>query len=123
MKKNCLATKKRQNQSLLEEEKRQADRRAARQIAKLEKQKFAADIGEIKMTEPRLKFNRGRIQPRREYKAKRRQEKLAKNAPLRLSTDDGGDIDMMEVVGRTKKVVPVSRTFRLVKDKESISKS
>ena len=89
------------------------ERKAANKDAKVKEQ---IESGEVEMAEgKKAKFKRGRILPRREYHAKRRQAKLVKYAPA-LSN---GDVDMEN---RPKKMIPVSKTMRLVKDKDSISK-
>ena len=87
-----------ENATALKREKRIATRAA--------KEAYLESIGEVEMKKERKqKFNRGRILPRREYKAKRRQEKLARNAaPCEHS----------------KSVV--SKKMRIVKDKSSIRK-
>lgn len=112
MKKNSLELKKRQHQMLIEQERKDREKRERKAAAKQEK---LQESGEVAMKN--AKFCRGRILPRREYKAQRRQAKLVKYAP-RVTSSDGGDIDM----DRPKRITPVSKTLRLVKDKESISK-
>ena len=94
-----------------------ADRlkRERRQANRVQKVQEAAEQGEVVMTETKQKFKRGRVLPRREYKAKRRQERLAKYAPSLVE----GDVEMED---RPKNVLPVSKTMRLVKDRASIRK-
>jgi len=117
MKKNSLEARKKQHESLLENERREQERKARKQISRETKKVQQAEIGEVSMeSSTKEKFKR-RVLPRREYKAKRRQEKLTKYAPRILSTD-GGDIDMGDI-NRPKKVIPVSKTLRLVKNKDS----
>jgi hypothetical protein len=117
MKKNSLELKKRQHQMLIEQERKEREKRERRAAHKNEKAKEIEELGEIEMKQPKVKFTRGRVLPRREYKAKRRQERLAKYAP-RVTSTDSGDIDM----DRPKRVTPVSKTLRIVKDRDSIRK-
>ena len=105
MKKNSLELKRRQIQMLIESENAVAKKREKRLATKAAKQV----IGDVVM-EKKQKFCRGRILPRREYKAKRRMEKLAKNAPSL-------DVDMDKPRNN-----PISKKMRLVKDKASIRK-
>ena len=102
---------------LIEQEKKEREKRERKAAMKADKIKEMEESGEVEMKSTKMKFNRGRVLPRREYKAKRRQEKLAKYAP-RITSSDGADIDM----DRPKRVIPVSKTFRIVKDKDSIRK-
>ena len=117
MKKNSLELKKRQHAMLIEQERKEREKRERRQAARAEKEKEAEEMGEVEMRKE--KFQR-RVLPRREYKAQRRQAKLAKYAP-RILSSDAGDIDMGDV-SKPKNVTPVSKTLRLVKDKASIRK-
>ena len=116
MKKNSLELKKRQHQMLIDAERKvleKRERRAAFLNTKIEEMKQA---GEVEMKSSKAKFSRGRVLPRREYKAKRRQAKLIKYA-LRITDSDNIDME-----SRPKRVTPVSKTLRLVKDKDSIRK-
>lgn len=107
MKKNSLELKRRQIQMLIEAENAAALKRSKRMANRASK----AEEGDVVMK--KQKFKRGRVLPRREYKAKRRQDKLHRTAPELVD----GDVDMEK-----KRTVPVSKTMRLVKDKSSIHK-
>ena len=107
MKKNSLELKRRQIQMLIDAENADLAKKAKRQATRAEKAQKLAEAGEVVMTETKQKFKRGRILPRREYKAKRRQAKLASRFGPR-------DVEM--------KQQKVSKTMRLVKDKASIRK-
>ena len=72
MKKNSLEARKKQHEALLEAERREQEKKTRRDATR--QQKHVQEEIEMK----KVKFNRGRVLPRREYKAKRRQEKLAK---------------------------------------------
>ena len=115
MKKNSLETRRKQHESLLEEERRNRERKERKVLAREERQNQSTELGEVDMTK-KEKFQR-RVLPRREYKARRRQAKLAKYAP-RLMSADHGDIDMADL-SKPKRVIPVSKNLRLVKDKDS----
>ena len=115
MKKNSLEARKKQHEALLEEERRMREKKERKEAARKEKLDQEADLGEIDMTK-KEKFQR-RVLPRREYKARRRQAKLAKYAP-RLLSSDNGDIDMSDL-SKPKRVIPVSKNLRLVKNKDS----
>ncbi len=118
MKKNSLELKKRQHQMLIDQERKEQEKRERRSAAKAAKtQVQPEEVGEVVMKKP--KFQR-HILPRREYKAQRRKEKLAKYAP-RMLNSESGDVDMADL-SKPKNVVPVSKTLRLVKDKHSIRK-
>ncbi len=118
MKKNSLEQKRKQYASLVAEEKARMAKQQQKQTKRAEKVLAAAEVGEVEMSTVKQKFRKGRILPRRIYKANRRQARLAKYAPLVLSSD-GGDIDMAGGVVTKKKI---SKTLRLVKDKDSIAK-
>ena len=102
---------------LIDQERDVREKRERRLAAKAEaaiKKPVEVEDNEV-MKKP--KFQR-RVRPRREYKAERRRARLAKYAPQSLSSETG-DIDMADA---GKKMTPVSKTLRLVKDKTSISK-
>ena len=115
MKKNSLEARKKQHEALLEEERRNREKKERKEAARLAKQAEISDLGEVEMVK-KEKFQR-RVLPRREYKARRRQAKLVKYAP-RLLSSDNGDIDMADF-SKPKKIIPVSKNLRLVKDKDS----
>jgi hypothetical protein len=120
MRKNSLEVKKRQHQMLLDQEKRQMEKRERRLAARaVEKPKTQEDGEDTAMSSRKIKFER-KVRPRREYKAQRRRERLAKYAPRILSSDNG-DVDMADL-SKPKNIVPVSKTLRLTKDKSSIRK-
>ena len=120
MKKNSLEARKKQHEALIEAERREQERKARKETAKAEKKVQQVELGEVEMESKKQKFKR-RVLPRREYKAKRRLEKLAKYAPRILLSDGAHDIDMGDI-NKPKKVIPVSKTLRLVKNKDSIRK-
>lgn len=116
MKKNSLELKKRQHEMLIEQERKERERREKRLAAKNVEVKQTDEEGEVEM-KSKKKSRNTRSLPRRDYKANRRQARLAKYAP-RLISSDSGDIDMAEM-SKQKRVIPVSKTLRLVKDKET----
>jgi len=121
MKKNSLELKKRQHAMLIEEERIAREKKERRASSKAAQEKVMEATGEVEMKEKKIRFKRARKLPRREYMAQRRQARLAKYAP-RVTASDSGDIDMADL-SRPKRVIPVSKTLRLVKDKDtSISK-
>lgn len=117
MKKNSLELRKKQHAMLMEQERKVREKHERRHAFVDNKVKEATEIGEVQMKKDTFKR---RIRPRREYKAGRRQARLAKYAPKILSSD-GGDIDMSDL-SKQKNMAPVSKTLRLVKDKDSIRK-
>ena len=120
MRKNSLEVKKRQHQMLLDQEKRELEKRERRLAARAaEKPKSQEDGDDTTMTSKKIKFER-KVRPRREYKAQRRRERLAKYAP-RILSSESGDIDMADM-SKPKNIVPVSKTLRLTKDRSSIRK-
>lgn len=115
MKKNSLELKKKQHAMLIEQERKDRERRE-RRVAAVRNESVIPEkvVEDIQMG--KSKFKRGAKLPRREYKAERRRARLAKYAP-RITSSDSGDIDMMMSADSLKRVIPVSKTLRLVKDK------
>ena len=115
MKKNSLELKKKQHAMLIEQERKDRERRE-RRVAAVRNESVIPEkvVEDIEMRKP--KFKRGSKLPRREYKASRRRARLEKYAP-RVTSSDSGDVDMMTSAESLKRVIPVSKTLRLVKDK------
>jgi hypothetical protein len=110
MKKNSLELRKKQHQMLIEQEKREQEKRARREA----NSKKRTQDGDSTIKEVRMKHSR---RSRREYKAQRRKARLEKYAPRLVD----GDVDMSDI-SKPKNIAPVSKTLRLVKDKSSIKK-
>jgi hypothetical protein len=116
MKKNSLEQKRKQYNAVVEEEKL----RMAKSLRKQANRAAAAKTAEPVDTDSKMKFRRGKKLPRREYKAARHHARRVKYAPRILSSDNG-DIDMA-VDSKLPIKAKVSKTLRLVKDKDSIAK-
>lgn len=115
MKKNSLEQKRKQYNAVVEEEKL----RMAKSLRK-QANRAAAKTAEPVDIDTKMKFRRGKKLPRREYKAARHHARRVKYAPRILSSDNG-DIDMA-ADSKLPIKAKVSKTLRLVKDKDSIAK-